>query len=297
MDLTVLSVLGPLVTSAAATVVIVTSWWHTRERWLAWLAVLWGLWVLRYVLTAMPWDPWPVGSVAPGSLGAVPTLLVRDVALALALRELRVRWALPALAAVASPVAAWLAITAAGARPAVWVMDAALLLHALFWMAAAVELSRTPRMAGGLRHLASAAFVLHAVVVGSTIWTGDAARAASFALGLSTIVHLAAALGFGVGARQRLFAEVEAATARRMRALEFVVRGMVPMCAYCRSVRDASGAWTTLEGFVAQRTAAPVAAVRCPECAAKRREPGRLGAPRPPDVRASAGTPPPGSPS
>ena len=43
---------------------------------------------------------------------------------------------------------------------------------------------------------------------------------------------------------------------------------MLPMCSFCRNVRDAEGNWFTLEDYVAQRTHADITHGICPECRA-----------------------------
>lgn len=51
----------------------------------------------------------------------------------------------------------------------------------------------------------------------------------------------------------------------RVRTLE----GILPMCAYCRRIRDERGAYQNLEDFVSDKTTAQFSHGVCPECAKK----------------------------
>lgn len=42
--------------------------------------------------------------------------------------------------------------------------------------------------------------------------------------------------------------------------------GLLPVCSYCRRIRDASGGWTTLEQYVAEHTDAAFSHGVCPVC-------------------------------
>lgn len=45
--------------------------------------------------------------------------------------------------------------------------------------------------------------------------------------------------------------------------------GLLPMCAWCRKVRDDRGYWDQVEGFLARHTGTAVSHSICPECAAR----------------------------
>jgi len=51
----------------------------------------------------------------------------------------------------------------------------------------------------------------------------------------------------------------------RVRTLE----GILPMCAYCRRIRDEGGSYASLEEFVSKKTPAQFSHGVCPECARK----------------------------
>lgn len=57
--------------------------------------------------------------------------------------------------------------------------------------------------------------------------------------------------------------------AERILALQEEVRqltGLLPMCSYCRKIRDKAGEWTTLERYVAEQTDASFTHGVCPVC-------------------------------
>ena len=45
-----------------------------------------------------------------------------------------------------------------------------------------------------------------------------------------------------------------------------MLRRLVPVCSWCRKVRDEEGHWKTLEDYVEEREASPVTHGMCPEC-------------------------------
>jgi len=45
--------------------------------------------------------------------------------------------------------------------------------------------------------------------------------------------------------------------------------GLLPICAWCKNIRDDKGYWQQLEGYIADRTAAQFSHGICPECASK----------------------------
>jgi len=44
------------------------------------------------------------------------------------------------------------------------------------------------------------------------------------------------------------------------------LHGLLPVCSYCRRIRDERDAWSTLESYVAQRTELVLSHSICPEC-------------------------------
>jgi PAS domain S-box-containing protein len=64
--------------------------------------------------------------------------------------------------------------------------------------------------------------------------------------------------------RERLIAELEA-------ALENVktLRGLLPICAHCKKIRDDRGYWRQVESYIEERSLAEFSHGICPECAKK----------------------------
>ena len=64
--------------------------------------------------------------------------------------------------------------------------------------------------------------------------------------------------------RERLIARLEAALSE-VRTL----RGLLPICSYCKKIRDAQGQWTPIEAYVRDRTEAVFSHGICPQCFAR----------------------------
>jgi hypothetical protein len=65
------------------------------------------------------------------------------------------------------------------------------------------------------------------------------------------------------------FAYLAHANARQTRALEKevkVLRGLLPICSFCKKIRDGEGAWQPLERFIGERSEAEFTHGVCPEC-------------------------------
>ena len=64
--------------------------------------------------------------------------------------------------------------------------------------------------------------------------------------------------------REKLILELQEAV-NNIRTL----RGMLPICASCKKIRDDKGYWTQIESYVSQHTEAEFSHGICPECAKK----------------------------
>jgi len=255
------TIVGALLAALAAMAVLITSWRQTRERWIAWLIAAWALWIVRYAMGLLP-----VGLLRLEDAGPVLNplvLLARDAALAMALRELGVRWFARVWGIAALPVLVAALLGASGE----WQRWYLYHLLGATWLAGAIVVARSPRLWERIRLPTALGFLVHAAILLIAPWFGGAGRMGSISVAIATAVHLLIASGVAIGVHQRLLEEREVAEQRVARALEYVVRGIVPMCAYCRSVRDVHEKWVTLEQFVAEGTAGPVVDVRCPDCA------------------------------
>ena len=74
----------------------------------------------------------------------------------------------------------------------------------------------------------------------------------------------------------RRMVEMEATLAAKIeelrKALEQIktLRGIVPICGYCKKIRDDQGFWSQVEAYVSQHSEAQFSHGICPECVAKR---------------------------
>lgn len=71
--------------------------------------------------------------------------------------------------------------------------------------------------------------------------------------------------------KHRVEVERQALTERLQAALDEVeqLRGLLPICAWCRRVRDDDGYWDTLEGYLSKRLSTQYTHGMCQECATK----------------------------
>lgn len=258
IDTTVPALVVGLGATVATTVAMSLAAAKVPDRWLRWLAWLWAVWIVQYAMELV------TRSAAWGSTVSIPVVLLvlRETLLVLAVRDLGVPRALWYWAAGLLPLAIGAAF---GLRPE-WLQRYAFLLLAIWWGLLTVMLvARVPHF-GGARVFAALGTGLHAVILLVAARLYDSPRYMSIAVGLMAAVHFSVGLGLASGAREMLLQQREEVARRVAKGLEYVVRGLVPMCAYCHSVRDGHGHWRTLTAFVAESTAAPVADVLCPTC-------------------------------
>ncbi len=71
--------------------------------------------------------------------------------------------------------------------------------------------------------------------------------------------------------KHRMEVERQALTERLQAALDEVkqLRGLLPVCAWCRRVRDDDGYWDTLEGYLSKHLSTQYTHGMCQECATK----------------------------
>jgi len=79
-----------------------------------------------------------------------------------------------------------------------------------------------------------------------------------------------------VSSRRRL---EDAQEARLQKAIASVktLRGLIPVCAWCKKIRDDRGYWNEVEAYVAAHSEADFTHGMCPDCAAKAIERARSG--------------------
>lgn len=76
---------------------------------------------------------------------------------------------------------------------------------------------------------------------------------------------------YALGRLRRAYDEQRALNVRLQAALDkiHVLEGLVPICAWCKSVRTESGAWVSVESFLARETPAQLTHSICPNCATR----------------------------
>jgi hypothetical protein len=255
-----------MVANIGALMVLGFLWRFTDARWLRWLSLAWAIWIVRYVLGVLAFPVWPIGQPV-----ALAVMVARETALVMALRDLGARGLVRAWAIALMPVAWGTALCMGQGSTPAWYGWYVFSLLGAVWAVAAVTVVRTPRLAGPERWFAAIGFGIEAVLLAAPPWYHGALTLVQFSFAVATLTHLLVALGIAIGLRRRMFEDQVQAERRHARALEHVVRGLVPMCAYCRSVRDQGGRWSPLESFIAASTDAPVHDALCPDCAAGHR--------------------------
>jgi hypothetical protein len=64
--------------------------------------------------------------------------------------------------------------------------------------------------------------------------------------------------------QQKLIAELQGALAKIK-----TLKGMLPICASCKKVRDDKGYWSQIEAYISEHSEAEFSHGLCPECAQK----------------------------
>ena len=92
---------------------------------------------------------------------------------------------------------------------------------------------------------------------------------ATVAIRFMTTYVVVSVLAYGIEAsRQRYYGELLAEKAHLEDALAHakILRGLLPICASCKSVRDDQGYWNRIETYVQQHSEARFSEETCPEC-------------------------------
>lgn len=114
-------------------------------------------------------------------------------------------------------------------------------------------------------------------VLGVDLWSGRQYRHAftpfwNAAIVLSFFVVVASL----VTNRRRLEGEQEARLQEAIASVK-TLRGLIPVCAWCKKIRDDRGYWSEVEAYVAAHTEADFTHGVCPDCAGKAVERARSG--------------------
>lgn len=257
------SVTGPL-SSLILTVVFTVMWRSYRERWLGLWAVASALWTLRYLtssgLTALD---------APHRYEIVHAIaLARNYYLLLGAYSL-----------VDRPLSrVWYGLLGADALLLLWEAQfGALTLagglgapHYLLYgitTAAAAQLLYAQRVRLGREALMVAGcLIVVGILVAAFPWLRQLPDLQPVLFGM---VH-AAQLGIGFSAlllsQRRALAERDAALARLEVALSRAIAGMLPLCLYCKAIRNDEGEWERLEAYFHRHASTVFSHGICPEC-------------------------------
>ena len=259
--------LGPnAVSSGMLTLVFLVLWHSHRERYLGVWALAWLLFTVRYVY---------------GMVGDNALLLPTDVVV-------------PFLAVARGIAMLWGAHAMAGRTlPKGWLVAAGLDLGVLAWdqlgpapltLGGAVGVShyalfgaclirsgmiviRRLRTPGWGATLAGTCFVLMGALQVTYPWAP--VLPPMFAATAFLTVHVTN-LGIAVGILLAFFADSEQRnlelSERLAAALTRVLEDFLPVCAHCHAVRDESGVWHRLEGYVTARTGTQLSHGICPDC-------------------------------
>ena len=240
----------------------------TYPGFLEWTLVN-GAMALAYALLSLQETlPGAARTVAANAFVAVAAVLLLD-GVSRFVREKRASvawWLIPALALILDAV--FYFSNNAAAAPAI-VHAAAVVLPAVV---AAVLLCRFAPRRGGALHFATAgligfimaAFAARVAIVAlrseTAAWSPALLNLGFFCLIL--VVQVAVTVAFLLLNAERVEWEL-----RDTLAHVRVLRGMLPICASCKKVRDDQGYWQQLESYVADHSDAEFSHGICPECA------------------------------
>lgn len=107
----------------------------------------------------------------------------------------------------------------------------------------------------------------------STVWAFVALRLqASFSPAMwpmtGTFAAIGAGLGLSVGWRLRTLIRRQWQISKQRRELR-TLRQLLPICSWCKKVRDDQGYWQQVEGYLADRNIAQLTHGICPSCEAR----------------------------
>ena len=103
------------------------------------------------------------------------------------------------------------------------------------------------------------------VVVAPRLWETWWARFGAFLLLVAAVAGLIRWRTSRLAARAR---KLEAAVAEALSSAK-VLRGLLPICAHCKKVRDDQGYWTRIEDYISRHSEADFSHGFCPECIEK----------------------------
>ncbi len=94
---------------------------------------------------------------------------------------------------------------------------------------------------------------------------------ASFISGLSALVLIAIGVSLFFKVTNPIITRLYNTVAKLKNALEEIrtLRGILPICSFCKKIKDDTGYWNRLEAYVTERSHAEFSHGICPECAQK----------------------------
>lgn len=135
----------------------------------------------------------------------------------------------------------------------------------LFSFAGIVTLRKAPKEALVGRRLAGWSLIAWAVyIVAFTVMRFGSLK--NLAFGLLVGFQVLAAFGMVVMVIDRIKTRAEESE-KRVKRLE----GLLPICAYCKKIRDKDNTWHTIEAYIEERSSAEFSHGICPDCLEKHR--------------------------
>ena len=137
-----------------------------------------------------------------------------------------------------------------------------------FYIAPVAWIAWTRRMREGMAMALFAAFAWYMVdLLGGTPSGSELLRAWN---GVNRLISYGV-IAWAIGAFRRILLAQRATITELNAAMEEVreLRGILPVCAWCRKIRAEDGQWQTMETFLSANTRASASHGICPDCAVK----------------------------
>ena len=260
------AVFAPAIVSSAALFFLFAYLWYTyRETYLGFWTAAWGLWLIRRTWALLAQT---AGLDDPGML--LRLLAMSYVSLALCgsagYSGRKVGWPWWTLAGVAI------------ALPAVFPnADPVLGLPALVfvavlgtgWCWAGIHFLQLGPSQGGERFIPASAQILMAIHTWTIPVLGTVAWLVPWRISVTLALQIGIAMGVMVMFHRQARDRAAAAHLALESALTRALDGYLPVCAGCKSVRDADERWQPLEVYLSHRTEASVTHGICPDCLGK----------------------------
>lgn len=257
---------GPrLVVALTAGLVFAYLWFAHRERYLAVWAAAWMVWAARYAYGLFESQLSLPPAVVLPTLALVVSTLTLAGAFALDRERLSRAWLV-----IAGLDAAWLVVEQVTGSPLVagtvvgpthWLLLGA----GLMW--AGVLFLNSQVASGFERAIAGVGLIGLGVIQVTSPWSPGWLDSLGALLSMSA--QLAIALGTVLAYFRRAHTDALTLQRRLENTLTTVLGSLLPICAHCKSIRDASGRWERIETYVSTHTDAEISHGICDVCMAK----------------------------